>query len=111
VVKESKNEVKEIKVEANAGTPASGAVVFRVQIHTSPTKLATNNSIFKGLEIFEYFQDKIYKYTTGYFENNYKAANDLKNNVRAQGFQHAFVVAFLNGERINLEKAIKLAEK
>ncbi|MEY3425833.1 MAG: hypothetical protein RL679_1191, partial [Bacteroidota bacterium] len=28
-----------------------------------------------------------------------------------QGFQHAFVVAFLNGERINLEKAIKLAEK
>lgn len=111
VVKESKNEVKETKVETKAVIPASGAVVFRVQIHTSPTKLAINNSIFKGLEIFEYFQDKVYKYTTGYFENNYKAANDLKNNVRAQGFQHAFVVAFLNGERINLEKAIKLAEK
>jgi len=28
-----------------------------------------------------------------------------------KGFEHAFVVAFLNGERISIEKAIKLAEK
>jgi hypothetical protein len=28
-----------------------------------------------------------------------------------QGYQHAFVVGFLGKERINLQKAIKLAEK
>ena len=28
-----------------------------------------------------------------------------------KGFQHSFVVAFLGEDRINLQKAIKLAEK
>jgi hypothetical protein len=28
-----------------------------------------------------------------------------------KGFNHAFVAAFMNGERISIEKAIKLAEK
>ncbi len=90
---------------------AEGNVVFRVQIHTSPKKLATSSGIFKGLEIYEYFQDNLYKYTTGNYINDFKSANALKNEVRSNGFQHAFVVAFINGERINLEKAIKLAEK
>lgn len=92
-------------------TDEKDQVVFRVQIHTSPKKIPTSNGIFKNLEIYEYFQDNIYKYTTGNFKNDYKSANTLKNEVRSKGFEHAFVVAFLNGERINLEKAIKLAEK
>lgn len=86
-------------------------VVFRVQIETSETKVATTSSKFNGLNIFEYKQDNLYKYTAGSFIHDFKAANLYKNELRLQGFQHAFVVAFLNGERINLEKAIKLAEK
>lgn len=86
-------------------------VVFRVQIKTSTTKLPTASSEFNGLQIFEYQQDGLYKYTTGNFVNDYKSANNLKNEMRNSGFQHAFVVGFLNGERISLEKAIKLAEK
>ncbi len=110
--KSEKSIEKEVKiVDDTKGNTLSDQVVFRVQIHTSPTKIPTSDKIFKGMEIFEYFQDKIYKYTTGYFENDFKSANQLKNSVRLQGFQHAFVVGFLNGERINLEKAIKLAEK
>ena len=34
-----------------------------------------------------------------------------KNEMRKLGFQQAFVVAFVKGERISLEKAIKLAKK
>jgi N-acetylmuramoyl-L-alanine amidase len=86
-------------------------VVFRVQIETSETKVATTSAKFSGLNIFEYKQDNLYKYTSGSFIHDFKAANLYKNELRLQGFQHAFVVAFLNGERINLEKAIKLAEK
>lgn len=86
-------------------------VVFRVQIETSETKVATTSTKFNGLNIFEYKQDNLYKYTAGSFIHDFKAANLYKNELRLQGFQHAFVVAFLNGERINLEKAIKLAEK
>lgn len=86
-------------------------VVFRVQIQTSQKRIPTSSSEFKGINVFEYHQDGIYKYTTGEFINNFKSANNLKNELRENGFEHAFVVAFLNGERINLEKAIKLAEK
>jgi N-acetylmuramoyl-L-alanine amidase len=86
-------------------------VVFRVQIETSETKVATTSTKFNGLNIFEYKQDNLFKYTAGSFIHDFKAANLYKNELRKQGFQHAFVVAFLNGERINLEKAIKLAEK
>lgn len=86
-------------------------IVFRVQIKTSNTRIATASEEFQGLQIFEYQQDGLYKYTTGNFINDYKSANNLKNEMRNLGFQHAFVVGFLNGERISLEKAIKLAEK
>ena len=34
-----------------------------------------------------------------------------KNELIQKGFPHAFVVAFLDGERISIEKAINLAEK
>ena len=86
-------------------------VVFRVQIETSESKIPSTSAKFKGLKVYEYKQDNLYKYTVGSFIGDFTAANNYKTEMRQQGFQHAFVVAFLNGERINLEKAIKLAEK
>lgn len=86
-------------------------VVFRVQIETSESKIAANSSRFKKHEVFEYQQDRLYKYTIGEFVNDFNAANAYKNELRQKEFPNAFVVAFQNGERISLEKAIKLAEK
>lgn len=86
-------------------------VVFRVQIETSETKISSTSSKFKGIKVFEYKQDNLYKYTFGEYEKDFASASKYKNELREMGYQHAFVVAFLNGERINLEKAIKLAEK
>lgn len=85
-------------------------VVFRVQIETSETKVLLNSSRFKGVQVWEYQQDKLFKYTAGAFENDYESASKFKNEMREKGFQYAFVVAFYNGERISLEKAIKLAK-
>ncbi len=85
-------------------------VVFRVQIETSETKISSTSSKFKGIKVFEYKQDNLYKYTFGEYETDFASASKYKNELREMGYQHAFVVAFLNGERINLEKAIKLAE-
>jgi N-acetylmuramoyl-L-alanine amidase len=90
--------------------PTKELVIFRIQIETSEVKLAKNAARFKGFEVMEYQQDGFFKYTTGQFENDFKAANAYKNELRQKGFPNAFVVAFQNGERINLEKAIKLAE-
>lgn len=102
--------LKETK-ETIEPTSAEGKVVFRVQIETSTSKVPTSSTKFKGHKIYEYQQDGLYKYTVGQYVNDYKSANNLKNELRNEGFQHAFVVGFLNGERISLEKAIKLAEK
>lgn len=85
-------------------------VIFRVQIETSETKVPLNSSRFKGVQVWEYQQDKLYKYTAGTFENDYEGATKYKNEMREKGFQYAFVVAFQNGERISLDKAIKLAK-
>lgn len=86
-------------------------VVFRVQIETSSAPIKLTDSRFKGIQVYEYKQDKLYKYTTGRFINDFNKANELKNKLRQEGFQHAFVVAFINNERVDLQKAIKLAEK
>jgi N-acetylmuramoyl-L-alanine amidase len=92
-------------------TKDSTGLIFRVQIHTSDRKTSLTSSRFKGLEIFEYQQDNLYKYCTSVYQNDLQAAKIYKNELIENGFQNAFVVAFFNGERISIEKAIKLAEK
>jgi N-acetylmuramoyl-L-alanine amidase len=92
-------------------TKDSTGLIFRIQIHTSDRKISLTSSRFKGMEIFEYQQDNLYKYCVGIFQNNLQAAKNYKNEQIENGFQNAFVVAFFNGERISIEKAIKLAEK
>ena len=83
------------------------SVIFRVQIETYSKKTSTNLDRFRGLSIWEYLQDGLYKYTAGAFENDFKSANEYKNEMRERGFPHAFVVAFQNGERISIDQALK----
>lgn len=86
-------------------------IIFRVQIKTSERKIPLTSTTFAGIEVFEYEQNGLYKYTVGVHVNDYEAANSTKKNIRKKGFKHAFVVGFLDGERITLQKAINLAEK
>lgn len=86
-------------------------VVFRVQIATSSKQLNLNSSQFKGLEIYEYFHNGSYKYTSGVFISNFKNANAHRDKMRKLGFKSSFVVCFMGDDRINLQKGIKLAEK
>ena len=46
-------------------------VVFRVQIETSEKKIASTSPKFKGLKVFEYMQDNLYKYTVGEFVHDF----------------------------------------
>ena len=86
-------------------------IVFRVQVETSSQPIPLSSSRFKGYKVYQYHQNGLYKYTTGVFVNDFESANAMKSELRSGDFQHAFVVAFRNGERIDLQKAIKLAEK
>ncbi len=86
-------------------------VVFRVQVETSEKRIPLTSNKFAGHTMFEYEQNGLFKYTTGVFKNDFEQANELKKKLRDGTFPHAFVVAFVGNERINLQKAINLAEK
>jgi N-acetylmuramoyl-L-alanine amidase len=89
---------------------SKGKVIFKIQFDMSDKQIPLNSNRFKGLKTDEYMHNGSYKYVTGDFVNDFNGANTYKNEVRKLGFSTAFVVAFLDGERINLEKGIKLAQ-
>jgi N-acetylmuramoyl-L-alanine amidase len=98
-------------VEIPKETVKEQGLVFKVQIETSNKAISTKSSHFKGLEIFEYQDNTLFKYCAGSFANDLQGAKNYKNELVQMGFANAFVVAFLDGERISIEKAINLAEK
>lgn len=87
---------------------ASNDIIFRVQIETSTNPLPTDDEIFKGMPVWRYQSNGLYKYTVGVYRK-VDQANDLKKKMRSEGYEHAFVVAFQNGARINLDKAVELS--
>ncbi|MES2589085.1 MAG: N-acetylmuramoyl-L-alanine amidase [Bacteroidota bacterium] len=110
-VKEKTLETVSLENKETVEVKNPSAIYFMVQIETSDTKISLTSSRFKGMDVFEYKQDSFYKYAVGKFENDFNAANSYKVEMREKGFQHAFVIAFQNGERINLDKALKEAKK
>lgn len=86
------------------------ALFFSVQIITSEKKIPLNSALFFGLNVKEYQQDNLFKYYVGFYKNDIDGAKNYKVEMNEKGFKNAFVIAFLGGERISIEKAIKLAE-
>jgi N-acetylmuramoyl-L-alanine amidase len=110
-----KNEKKDIMLEEPVTSikvilKDSLGLVFRVQVETWDQRRDNSYKLFKGYEVYEYEQENSFKYCIGNF-SDYQIAKDYKIELIKKGFQNSFLVAFLNGERISIEKAIKLAEK
>lgn len=85
----------------------SDAPVFKIQILTSGKALDKGNKQFKGLSPVDYFKENgIYKYT--YCEStDYNYVLRQKRNVVDAKFKDAFIIAFKNGEKVNVSEAIK----
>lgn len=91
--------------KATANRAKEGGLVFKVQILTSSRLLAKNDKRLKGLQGVEYYQEGgLYKYTYG-ATPNYNKALQTKRNINAL-FSDAFVIAFKNGEKMNINAAI-----
>lgn len=76
-------------------------VVYRVQIETSTTKISVNDPIFKGMPIYMYENNGLFKYTVGAFKD-LESANKLKTEMRNGGYEHAFVITMKGNQRVNL---------
>jgi len=86
-------------------------IVFKVQFAASSVKKSVNSADFKGLkDVQTYFNNGLYKYVTG-SESTPESAMTLLEKVHGIGFKDAFLVAFLNGERISPQEAMKLIKK
>ena len=83
-------------------------IIFKVQVISSSTRLATNSPQFKGLKnVWEYKDNGLYKYTVGN-QKDFKSASELQSELRRKAFRGAFVVTFKNGKRIPVREALKL---
>ena len=83
--------------------------IFKLQLFTIDHALRSDDRHFKGLSPVEYYEEGgRYKYTYG-ATANYEDAKRLQKDI-IDKFPEAFVVAFLNQQRIELDEAIKLAK-
>lgn len=83
-----------------------GKPIFMVQITTSSTLLKPNDRKLKGLKEVRYYKEgSLYKYTYGASEDYNKIVKVRRDIVNK--FRDAFIVAFKNGEKININDAIQ----
>ena len=87
----------------------SDSPVFKIQIMASESELKSNDKRFKGLATDYYKENGVYKYTYGESED-YNAILRMKKEI-SDKFKDAFVIAFLNGEKISTAKAIEIFKK
>lgn len=83
-------------------------IEYKVQIASGKKSISTKSYNFKGLkEVQRIRVGKLYKYYYGNTSNYNQVKKSLKI-ARSKGYSSAFVVSFLNGEKISVQKAIKL---
>jgi len=93
------------KEEIGSAAPKEGSIIFKIQFFTSAQKLKTNDKRFKDISPIEYhIENGIYKYTCGASENYNEVLRTRKQ--IATKFKDAFVIAFKDGEKININTAI-----
>ena len=110
-------EKKSDRPEQQTGPPAFGkkatvaqtedkAPVFKIQILTSSRPLAKNDKRLKGLKDVDYYKEGgLYKYTYG-ASSDYNKVLRTKRSITAK-FKDAFIIAFKNGRKVNVNTAIR----
>lgn len=81
--------------------------IFKVQIAAGSKKIEPKPYNFKGLKgISREKSDGLYKYYFGY-TSDYNEAQNLQLEAKKKGYKDSYLVAFKDGKRISLEKALK----
>lgn len=88
-------------------SPKQDQLIFKVQILVSQRQLHSGSAQLKGLSPIDFYKENnLYKYTYGE-TSDYKEAKQNRNKIKDK-FKDAFIVAFLNGKKIELKEAINL---
>ena len=107
---DSEGAVKAVNIKNNDKVDVSTgkeSIVFRVQIANSKTKLELQSFNFKGMKDVDRIESgNKYKYIVGKY-SSVEEAKSRQTEVRSVGYESAFVIAFENGKRLDLQKAIE----
>lgn len=102
LVAQAKPQQRPITVESATN---SGEITFKIQILTSSSPLTKNDKRLKGLKDVDYYKEKgLYKYTYG-ASTDYNKVLKSKRTITDK-FKDAFIIAFRNGEKMNINAAI-----
>jgi N-acetylmuramoyl-L-alanine amidase len=94
------------KIPAQSAQPVSDVPVFKVQLFVSSRELRQGDSSLKGIDNFDsYREGQLFKYTTGN-STDYNEIFRLRKSVLDK-FPDAFIIAFKNGNRMDVNQAIK----
>ncbi len=84
----------------------NNAVIYKLQILVSSKQRGTDDPVFKGQKNIEELKEAVgYKYLIG-ASNSYDEVLKLKNSVK-NNFPGAFIVAYKNGVRVNVQETLK----
>lgn len=106
VVEVSEDEISEEVVTTVTEDEMTNETTYRIQVGAFNTELS--DEVFVGVNNVISFtgKDGLVRYMAGSFVE-YKNAIDYQAQMRARGFEDAFIVTYKNGERISLNVAIK----
>ena len=97
-----------VPIPVDAGMPKG--LVYKLQIGFFKSQLPSNH--FDG--IFPLSSEKVdktyYRYMAGNFEK-YDDAKEALKNIHQKGYTDSFVVAYINGEKISINEALKTEKK
>ena len=97
----------EQNIRKDVTATSSGKPVFKIQILTSDRQLPAKSRLFKGLTpVDSYTENGIIKYTYGE-DTNYNKILRLKRNKVDSKFKDAFIIAFKDGVKMNINQAIR----
>lgn len=111
----AQKEIQEEKPKQKMGgeeiTPSG--IVFKIQIAAGKNEMPKDffektYGITEQVDMIE--KGGIYKYTIGLFKD-YFAASGHKNSIKKKGIEGAYVVAFYEGKRISVPKALEIQNK
>ncbi len=96
-----------VDAKKSSSNPSNSDVVFKVQLAVSSRKLALAPKNFKGLtNITMEALGKNYRYMYGETAD-YEESKRLLDEAKAKGYNSAFLIAYKNGTKIDIQDAIK----
>ena len=94
------------KTEEKPAPTTTGDLVFKVQVFTCSTRLPTDSPKLKDLTDVDCYQENgMFKYTVG-ASADYQEVSRLRRQL-TERFPQAFIVAFRDGQRTDVQKAIQ----